>query len=255
MATPPSDDELVPIPRPSEVSLGAAAPWEALPVGQRVGLSLAHVLDALERGGHRGPVPLWEPPHPSGTVVPDGPAPPGPAFSSAVLVPLFEEDGETRVVLTRRSAELRSHRGQVSFPGGRIDPGEDAPTAARREAFEEVGLSPGDVDVVGWLHPLFTMSAGSFISPVVGVLATRPLLVPNPAEVARVFDVALADLVADGVFHEERWTHQPGRPPPGPIGRRAVWFFEVDGETVWGATARVLVQLLSLVLELPFESA
>ena len=155
----------------------------------------------------------------------------------------------------RRAAELRSHRGQVSFPGGRIDPGEDAPAAARREAFEEVGLLPSQVDVVGWLHPLFTMSAGSFISPVVGVLSGRPALVPNPAEVARAFDVALAALVADGVFHEERWTHQPGRPPPGPDGRRAVWFFEVDGETVWGATARVLVQLLSLVLELPFEPA
>jgi 8-oxo-dGTP pyrophosphatase MutT (NUDIX family) len=158
------------------------------------------------------------------------------------------------VLLTRSSAALRSHRGQVSFPGGRIDPGEDAPTAARREAYEEVGLEPGAVEVVGWLHPLFTMSAGSFISPVVGVLPGRPALVLNPAEVARAFDVALADLAADGVFHEERWTQQPGRPPPGPAGR-AVWFFEVDGETVWGATARVLVQLLSLVLELPFEPA
>ena len=158
------------------------------------------------------------------------------------------------MVLTRRSSGLRSHRGQVSFPGGRIDPGEDAAAAARREAFEEVGLAPA-AEVVGWLHPLFTMSAGSFISPVVGVLPGRPVLVPNPAEVARAFDVALADLVADGVFHEERWAHQPGRPPPGPDGRRAVWFFDVDGETVWGATARVLVELLSLVLELPFEPA
>jgi len=249
------DDELVPIPRPSEVSLGAPAPWEALPAEERVGLSLSHVLGALERAGHRGPVPAWEPPHGEGATVPDGPAPAGPSFSSAVLVPLFEEDGEARVVLTRRSAELRSHRGQVSFPGGRIDPGEDAPTAARREAFEEVGLPPAQVDIVGWLHPLFTVSAGSFISPVVGVLPGRPVLVPNPAEVARAFDVALADLVADGVFHEERWTHQPGQSPLGPDPRRAVWFFEVDGETVWGATARVLVQLLSLVLELPFEPA
>ena len=255
MPTPQSDDDLVPIPRPSEVSLGAAAPWESLPAGQRVGLSLAHVLGALERAGHLGPVPVWEPSRADRALVPDGPLREGPAFSSAVLVPLFEQDGETRVVLTRRSSTLRSHRGQVSFPGGRIDPGEDPPTAARREAFEEVGLAPDRVDVVGWLHPLFTMSAGSFITPVVGVLAARPALVPNPAEVARAFDVALADLVADGVFHEERWTHLPGQPGPGPDGRRAVWFFEVDGETVWGATARMLVQLLSLVLELPFEAA
>jgi 8-oxo-dGTP pyrophosphatase MutT (NUDIX family) len=249
------DDELVPIPRPSEVTLGAPAPWEALPATRRAGLSLAHVLDALGRAGHLGPVPAFSPDPAGPAFVVDGPAPPTESFLSAVLVALFEEDGETRVVLTRRSAGLRSHRGQVSFPGGRIEPGEDAPGAARREAFEEVGLAAAQVEVVGWLHPLFTMSAGSFISPVLGVLPGRPALVPNPAEVARAFDVALADLAADGVFHEERWTPQPLRPPPGPDGRRAVWFFEVDGETVWGATARVLVQLLSLVLELPFEPA
>lgn len=225
MAAPHPDDELVPVPRPGEVTLGAPAPWEALPAGHRVGLTLTHVLSALERAGHRGPAPVFEPPPARGATVADGPAPEGPASTSAVLVPLFEEAGETRVVLTRRSAALRSHRGQVSFPGGRIDPGEDAPTAARREAFEEVGLPPGEVEVVGWLHPLFTLSAGSFITPVVGVLPRRPTLVPNPAEVARAFDVALADLVADGVFHEERWTQLAGRPLPGPDPRRAVWFF------------------------------
>jgi hypothetical protein len=73
--------------------------------------------------------------------------------------------------------------------------------------------------------------------------------------VARAFDVALVDLLAHGVFHEERWTFPPGSRPQGRDGERAVWFFEVDGETVWGATARVLVELLSLVLELPFEHA
>ena len=71
---------------------------------------------------------------------------------------------------------------------------------------------------------------------------------PNPAEVARVFDVPLADLAADGVFHEERWT-VPGRPVPGSAdGSFPVWFFDVAGETVWGATARMLVELLCLVL-------
>jgi 8-oxo-dGTP pyrophosphatase MutT (NUDIX family) len=255
MPTPVGDDELVPITRPSEVTLGAPAPWASLPVSRRAPLPLAHVLDALGRAGQRGPVPIWEPTSGDRALVPDGPAPPGETFRSAVLVALFEEGGETRVLLTRRSAALRSHRGQVSFPGGRIDPGEDAPAAARREAFEEVGLPPGEVAVVGWLHPLFTISAGSFISPVVATLPARPTLAVSTAEVARAFDVALADLLADGVFHEERWTFPPGRQSPGGDGWRPVWFFEVDGETVWGATARVLVELLSLVLELPFELA
>jgi hypothetical protein len=116
------DDELVPIPRPSEVSLGAPAPWEALPAGRRVGLSLAHVLAALGRAGHLGPVPSFAPGPGGPAFVADGPLADTESFRSAVLVPLFEEDSETRVVLTRRSSELRSHRGQVSFPGGRLDP-------------------------------------------------------------------------------------------------------------------------------------
>jgi len=255
MPTPFGDDELVPISRPDGAIPGAPAPWASLPAARRAPLPLAHVLDALDRAGHRGPVPTWEPTPGERAFVPDGPAPPGEPFRSAVLVALFEEAGETRVLLTRRSTALRSHRGQVSFPGGRIDPGEDAAAAARREAFEEVGLPPGEVAVVGWLHPLFTISAGSFISPVVATLPGRPTLAVSTAEVARAFDVALVDLLADGVFHEERWTFPPGSRPQGRDGERAVWFFEVDGETVWGATARVLVELLSLVLELPFEHA
>lgn len=154
-------------------------------------------------------------------------------------MPLFEEDGEARVVLTRRAATLRTHQGQVSFPGGRIDPGEDAVAAALREAFEEVALDPMSVRPVGYLEPTVTFAAGAPITPVVGALDVRPDLVPNPAEVDRAFDVALATLSA--AFREERWT-VPGRDP------FPVYFFEVATETVWGATARMLVSLLGLVL-------
>ncbi|MHB1585204.1 MAG: NUDIX hydrolase, partial [Acidimicrobiales bacterium] len=155
--------------------------------------------------------------------------------------------------LTRRSSRLRSHRGEVSFPGGRIDPGETPASAALREAAEEVALDPGAVRLVGWLHPLSTFSSSARIAPVVGVLDRRPALRPSPAEVDRVFDVALADLVADGTFHEEHW-RVPGRPvvrsavPGREDGSFAVWFFEVAGEIVWGATARVLHELVSLAV-------
>jgi len=174
------------------------------------------------------------------------------AVSSAVLVALFEEAGEARVVLTRRSSALRSHRGEVSFPGGRTEPGEGPVAAALRESQEEVGLDPGLVEVVGWLHPLLTFSSGSLVVPVVGVLAERPVLVPNPGEVERAFDAALAEFVADGVFTEERWSI-PGRPGSGEDGSFPLWFFAVAGETVWGATARMLMELLALVVgvELP----
>jgi 8-oxo-dGTP pyrophosphatase MutT (NUDIX family) len=167
-----------------------------------------------------------------------------------VLVPLFEEDGETRVVLTRRSSELRTHRGQVSFPGGRMDPGEQAAAAALREAHEEIGLEQGEVSVAGWLHPLFTLTGSSLVLPVVGVLAGRPTVSPNPAEVARVFDVELADLVGDGVYQEETWDPYEAWSSDGPEMRQ-IWFFGVEGERVWGATARILHELALLSLGLP----
>ena len=159
---------------------------------------------------------------------------------SAVLVGLFEEDGETRVVLTRRSTRLRTHRGQVIFPGGRIEPGEDAVSAALREAYEEVGLDPSAVQPIGYLPRAFAFSSGAPITPVVAVLAARPSLSPSPAEVDRAFDASLADLAA--AFTEEWWS-EPDLP------RFPMVFFSVEGETIWGATARMLVDLLSTVLD------
>jgi len=180
---------------------------------------------------------------------------PGPASPAAVLVPLFEEDGDARVVLTRRSPNLRSHQGEVSFPGGRIEPHEEPEQAALREAAEEVALDPGSVELVGRLSPLSTFSSRSVITPVVGALRGRPNLRRNPSEVDHVFDVALAHLTEEGVFREERWSF-PDRPVPAHVTGELeedrsfpVWFFELENDTVWGATARILVELLRLVLE------
>jgi 8-oxo-dGTP pyrophosphatase MutT (NUDIX family) len=179
---------------------------------------------------------------------------PGGGAPAAVLVPLFEEDGETRVVLTRRAAHLRTHTGEVSFPGGRLHAGEDPGTGACREAAEEIGLDPVSVEVVGELTRLATFSSGATIDPVVGVLPGRPDLTPNPAEVEHVFDVTLATLAADGVFREEHW-YMPNRPPlpaagtgVGEPGWFPMWFFDLPEDIVWGATARMLVELLRLAL-------
>jgi 8-oxo-dGTP pyrophosphatase MutT (NUDIX family) len=173
--------------------------------------------------------------------------PPGPP--AAVLVPLFEEGGETRVILTVRSSDLSSHRDEVAFPGGRLDAGEKAVDGALREAWEEVGLEPAAVSIVGPLQGLATASSNTMVTPVVGTLEHRPVLTANPGEVARIFDLALADLLVDGVFHEEWWA-LPGSPPPGggPEREFPVWFFEAGGELIWGATARILMDLLSLTL-------
>jgi 8-oxo-dGTP pyrophosphatase MutT (NUDIX family) len=168
---------------------------------------------------------------------------------AAVLVPLFEEDGAARVVLTVRSDRLRSHQGEVAFPGGRLDADEGVVAGALREAFEEVGLDPGLVTVVGQLTAMPTVSSNTVMTPVLATLEARPTLVANPAEVERVFDVALSELVADDVFHEEWWSVSDRPAAPGfPDGEFPVWFFDVAGETVWGATARTLVELLCSIL-------
>lgn len=159
---------------------------------------------------------------------------------AAVLVPLYAAGGDTHVVLTRRSPDLRVHSGEVSFPGGGQDPGEDLDATARREAHEEVDLDPALVEVVGQLDHLSTITSNSFIVPYVGIVAGgRPRLAPNPAEVDAVLHVPLRELMLPEVYREERW-HIFGTVRP-------VFFFELEGDTVWGATAAMLRQLLGLL--------
>ena len=239
------------IQRPSTWEPGEPAPWAGLPPAQRTGISIGRVLDALTALGQRGPAPEDVGSDPLlGPRVPINEAgAPGPLrVNAGVLAALFEEEGEAREILTRRSAGLRTHRGEVSFPGGRLDEGEDATAAALREAHEEVGLDPSSVTTVGWIHPVMTMVSTSVILPVLATLPGRPHLVANPGEVERVFDVALAELADLEVFHEERW-RIAGRTMPGTDDDSfAIRFFEVSGEMIWGATARMIHELLSVVL-------
>ena len=162
-----------------------------------------------------------------------------------MLVPLFEEAGDLRVVLTRRTHTVGTHRGDVAFPGGRKEPGEDLVAAALREAEEEIGLRPDTVEVIGELDRLATVVSGYEITPIVGALPGPPAVVPNPAEIDRVFDVAVNHLLEEGVYHQEEWDL--------PTGPRQVHFFEVEDETVWGATARILHQLLCVLTGLPAD--
>lgn len=216
------------IPRPSANRPGPPLPWTGLPEARRQ-LTLESVRAALAR---TSPTRL-PPAQGTGTRL------------AAVLAPLYEADGQVWVVLTRRAQHLRSHRGEVSFPGGAREGDEDLETTALREAQEEIGLDPASVEVVGELDHLRTFMARSSITPFVGFLPGRPELEANPAEVERILHVPLAELLADGVCREERW----GVPPLD----HAMYFFEVVGDTVWGATARMLVDLLTLATgtELP----
>lgn len=161
--------------------------------------------------------------------------------SSAVLVVICDGLDGAEVLLTRRSEALRSHRGEISFPGGRVDAGETFEAAALREAHEEVALDPTLVQLRGRLDPISTMATGSFIVPVVGIVDERPeTLEPAVAEVERIMWVPLAELTRADTFREEVWEFNGERRP--------MFFFELDDETIWGATARLLHQLLRVAL-------
>ncbi len=214
------------IPRPPTIRLGGAAPWAGLPP-EAVRLPL----DEVRRRCRAFPEPQRPP------AVPD-------VQAAAVLVPLFEADGETRVVLTRRPDTMPSHRGDVAFPGGKVHPEVDRTLvdAALREAEEEIGLPRAAVEVVAELDTISTVTSRFLVAPFVGVLgpaAARVELRPDPREVERVFDVALSDLMAEGVHREEHWGSG--------VLTRDVHIFELDDETVWGLTARILSGFLTLL--------
>ena len=173
--------------------------------------------------------------------VPATSSPPLPSFPdarvSAVLIALADGPAGAEVLLTRRSMQMRNHRGEISFPGGRLDPGETPLETALREAHEEVGLDPTAPMVIGELAHLNTIVSKSYIVPIVSVLDHRPELEPLTFEADRVFWTPIAELTRPGTYHMERW----GSPPLD----RPLHFFDLDDETVWGATAHMLVDLLT----------
>jgi 8-oxo-dGTP pyrophosphatase MutT (NUDIX family) len=155
---------------------------------------------------------------------------------SAVLVPLFEDDRDRlHAVFTRRRDDLRRHAGEISFPGGRRDDGETLIETALREAHEEVGLPPEAVEVIGALAPVGTFVTNYAIYPFVGLIEPGFEWIVQETEVAEVLEFALDDLTR---------SHSLKR-----MVRRGMAFktdvYELDGHMVWGATARILGDLLA----------
>ena len=146
------------------------------------------------------------------------------------------------IVLTRRTDAVDTHRGQISLPGGSMDAGEDAVTAALREAHEELGVDPACVEVLGQLSPLYIPPSGFCIYPVVAYTPERPAFAASPVEVAEVLEVALNHLLDPETRREEIW------PLRGENVR--VPFYTVGCHKVWGATAMVLCEFLTLVRRL-----
>ncbi|MDQ2049322.1 CoA pyrophosphatase [Natronolimnohabitans sp. A-GB9] len=160
---------------------------------------------------------------------------------AAVLAPIIERDGEDHLLFTRRADHLGEHPGQMSFPGGGAEPvDDDILETALREANEEIGLEPHEVEVVGQLDDIRTITEYA-VTPFVGRAPDREYI-GDGSEVAEIVVLPLSGLLDPANYEYERRDH----PYYGDI---VIHYFHVDGYTVWGATGRILVQLLELTTE------
>ncbi|MEM1115484.1 MAG: CoA pyrophosphatase [Bacteroidota bacterium] len=155
-----------------------------------------------------------------------------PAATLLLLYP--EADGAAHFALTVRQPSLRAHSGQVSLPGGSLEPGETPEDAARREAFEEVGVDPEAVEILGRLTPLYIPPSGFSVWPVVAATPRRPSFVAQEAEVAALVEVPVAHLL-DPAMRRHRARDLGGQAYEVP-------FFRLGGQEVWGATAMMLAE-------------
>jgi 8-oxo-dGTP pyrophosphatase MutT (NUDIX family) len=165
--------------------------------------------------------------------------PPGLPRPAAVLVGLVDRPGGPFLLLTTRTAHLRHHAGQVSFPGGRMESADPDPAAtALREAEEEIGLPPDEVEVLGELDPYDTVT-GFRIHPVVGWIRPKAAWIPDPFEVADVFEMPL-EFAVDLANHRREQRMRDGR-------MRTYWTLPWNGRHVWGATAGIIVNFVQLL--------
>ena len=165
-----------------------------------------------------------------------------PLRDAAALILLYPHDGTWRLPLTVRASTLPHHTGQVSLPGGRVDPGETLEQAALREAFEEVGVLPTDVQVLGQLTALPVPVSHHLLHPVVGVAAQQPVFRIHAGEVERLIETSIAHLRRADTLRVRQSARYRGAE-----GTMDVPYFEVDGAQVWGATAMVLAELLAVI--------
>jgi 8-oxo-dGTP pyrophosphatase MutT (NUDIX family) len=160
---------------------------------------------------------------------------------AAVLVLLYHLAGADRVLLTRRTDTVEHHKGQISFPGGgRHGADEDLATTALRETWEEVGVHPDHVEIIGALDEHLTVS-NFRVAPYVGVLTQVPYaFVPSPLEVAEVLEPPIHHLLDPANRIYETWTRDDGHPVHGPA-------YYYEGHRIWGATARMLESFFTLL--------
>ena len=161
---------------------------------------------------------------------------------AAVLMPFFDRAGEAHLVLTKRPEHMPTHKGEIAFPGGKFEEHDGSlEQTALRELEEEIGVPRQSVEIVGELRAYGTLSSRFGIVPFVGVLEEPAQYEADPSEVERVLEVSIEELLDDGVHREERWGIGPADRP--------VHFFELEDETVWGATAGILHGFLEALVQ------
>ena len=160
---------------------------------------------------------------------------------AAVLLALVHSHGEAALLLTERSDAVERHKGQISLPGGAVEPGESPLDAALRETCEEIGVRAEDVTVLGALDDEETVVSGFLLTPFVGSVPYPYPLRASPAEVQRVLEVPVRTLLDPRNVRAEEWTHDGEQ--------RTVLFFTAGKDVVWGATARVIMQFLRVVFQ------
>lgn len=163
-----------------------------------------------------------------------------PPFShAAVLVPLFQKDGNCHLLFTRRSQEVKYHKGEISFPGGVVDEEDkELINTALREANEEIGLKESDVQIIGVLDDIVTITE-FIVTPIVGLFPYPYPFKVSQAEIAELIEVPLVSLLDEDCF-SEREIFRGGQ-------REIVFAYQYGNHIIWGATARILNQFLDLI--------
>jgi 8-oxo-dGTP pyrophosphatase MutT (NUDIX family) len=159
-----------------------------------------------------------------------------------VMILLYEEKGKIKFPLIKRPEYLGAHSGQISFPGGKAEEGEDSIQTALRECEEEVGIERNQVIVIGKLSDFFVMPSNFMVTPVIGFLETNPTFKPDAREVARIIETDLDDIIADNAMKQKEIL------AAGKFKMHAP-HFEIDNEIVWGATAMMLNEFRIIVRE------
>ncbi len=163
-----------------------------------------------------------------------------PLISAAVLLPIYESEREYNILFTKRTEKLVYHKGQICFPGGRRQQEDKSPLeTALREAFEEIGLRPEDVEILGELDKMCTATSSFLITPFVGVIPYPYEFTVSADEIDELIEVPISALLDKSNYYEKLQDYQ-GIPYMGS-------FFDYEGKVIWGATAKILRQFLDLI--------